>query len=147
MGQWGKAKAICDPIIKLAKDSDYKRRIAHIYGIFGVCTLITTDDMPKGLEYLKKSLKIGSELNDPITLVLVNFWMGSSLTFRCEFDKALYHLTKALEINVAANVQWGITAMKCWIALNYFHQGNIDLAHRNSLEALRIADESGDIWS
>jgi tetratricopeptide (TPR) repeat protein len=48
---------------------------------------------------------------------------------------------------VAANVQWGITAIKCWIALIYFLQGNIDLAHRNSLEALRIADESGDIWS
>ncbi len=65
----------------------------------------------------------------------------------CEFDKALYCFKKALEINVAANAQWGISVIKCWIALNYYLQGKIDLAHRNSLEALRIADESGDIVS
>jgi tetratricopeptide (TPR) repeat protein len=147
MGYFAKAKAICDPIIKLAESIDYKRRISHIYGIFGVYTGYIMGDLSKCIEYYKKALKIGSELNDPITLVLVNNWMGQGLTFTCEFDKALYHLTKALEINVAANSQWGITAAKSWIAFNYFLQGNIELAHRNSLEALRIADESGDIWS
>ena len=96
---------------------------------------------------MKKALKIGSELNDPLALVLANNWMGHCLTSTCEFDKAHYYFKKALEINVAANAQWGISAIKCWIALNYFYQGNIDLAHRNSLEALRIADESGDIFS
>jgi tetratricopeptide (TPR) repeat protein len=101
----------------------------------------------KASEYLKKALKIGLELSDPLALVLANNWMGQSLTNTCEFDPAHYYLKNALEINVAANSQWGITAIKCWIAINYFYQGNIDLAHRNSLEALRIADASGDIYS
>jgi tetratricopeptide (TPR) repeat protein len=146
-GHFVKAKAICDPIIKLAKSSDYKKRISHIYCILGVYSIALTEDISKALEYFKKALKIGSELNDPLALVLANTWMGTCLSSTCEFDKALYCFKKALEINVAANVRWGISAIKCWIALNYFYQGNIDLAHRNSLEALQIADESGDIFS
>jgi tetratricopeptide (TPR) repeat protein len=147
MGHFVKAKAICDPIIKLAESSDYKRRLSHIYCILGVYTLALTEDISKGLEYYKKALKIGSELNDPLALVLANNFMGGCLSWTCEFDKALYCFKKALEINVAANARWGISAIKSWIARNYFFQGNIDLAHRNSLEALRIADESGDIFS
>jgi tetratricopeptide (TPR) repeat protein len=146
-GHFVRAKAICDPIIKLAEDSDYKRRVSHIYCILGTYNGFLIEDISKASEYFKKALKIGLELNDPLALVLANNWMGICLMMRCEFDKALYYLKKALEINVAANVRWGITAIKCWIALIYFLQGNIDLAHRYSLEALRIADESGDIWS
>ena len=102
---------------------------------------------PKALEYLKKALKIGEELNDPLTLVLGKYWMGHCLSFNCEFEKALHCFKKALEINVAANAQWGISAIKSCIAINYFYQGNIDLAYETSQEALRIADESGDIYS
>jgi tetratricopeptide (TPR) repeat protein len=147
MGHFVKAKAICDPIIKLTEGSDYKKRISHIYCILGVYNIVVTEDISKGLEYYKKALKIGSELNDPVALVLANNLMGVCLMLTCEFDKALYCHKKALEINVAANAQWGISALKSWIALNYFYQGNIDLAHRSSLEALRIANESGDIYS
>jgi tetratricopeptide (TPR) repeat protein len=147
MGDADKAKVICDPIIKLVESSGYKRRISHIYCILGLYIFFGTEDISKGVEYWKKALKIGLELNDPLALVLANTWMGQALSYLCEFDKALYYLTKALEINVAANAQWGVSAIKCWIALNYFYQGNINLAHRNSLDALRIANESGDIFS
>jgi tetratricopeptide (TPR) repeat protein len=147
MGHFAKSKAICDPIVKLAESSDYKRRLSHIYGIFGSYNGYITEDFSKCMEYYKKALKIGSELNDPLALVLVSNWIGYGLMFECEFDKALYYQKKALEINMAANSQWGIAAIKCWIALIYFYQGNIDLAHKNSLEALQIANDSGDIFS
>ena len=147
MGHFVKAKAICDPIIKLAESSDYKRRISHIYCILGVYSAYIKEDVPKGLEYLNKGLKIGLELNDPLALVLANSWLGYCLSLICEFDKALYYFKKALEINVAANVRWGISAIKSWMAGSYFFLGNIDLAYRHSLEALQIAEESGDIYS
>ena len=145
LGQYVKAKATCDPIIKLAEDSSYQRRTAHIYCILGAYNIFLSEDAPKGLEYFKRALKIGSELSDPLALVFANVWMGQGLTFLCEFDKAHYYLKNAMEINVAASAQWGVSVVKCWIALNYYFQGTIDLAHKNSLEALRIADESGDI--
>jgi class 3 adenylate cyclase/tetratricopeptide (TPR) repeat protein len=147
MGNFVEAKAICDPIIRLAETSDYKRRLSHIYAILGIYTALITEDVSKGLEYLKKALKIGIEIRDPLALVLANHWIGNCCLLTCEFDKGLYYNRKAIEINVAANAKWGITAIKCWTALNYFAQGNANLAHKSSLEALRIAHESGDIYS
>jgi predicted ATPase len=147
MSHWGRAKAIFDSIVKLAEDTDYKRRIAHIYCILGFCSGFQNEDVTNGLQYLKKALKIGLELSDPLALVLSNNLMGNILCLTGDFDKAHYYLKKGLEINVAANAQWGIATTKCWIALNYYYQGNIDFAHQVSLEALRIADESGDVYS
>jgi len=88
MGHFAKAKAICDPIIKLAESSDYKRRISHIYSILGVYRAYITEDIAKGLEYLKKALKIGSELSDHLTLVLANQWMGYCQVFCVKFSSA-----------------------------------------------------------
>jgi len=53
-----------------------------------------------------------------------------------------------LGINVMANVHWGIVAIKTNIVVHvYSIQGNAELSYQTSHEALRIADESGDIFS
>ena len=100
------------------------------------------------MDYFEKALKIGMELNDYITLVLANNFMGTCLSDNGEFEKALHCLEKALEINVMANVLWGIAAIESnivtWL---YYRQGKVDLAYQTSQEALRIAEESGDIYS
>ena len=49
---------------------------------------------------------------------------------------------------MAANSLWGMSAMKSNIAMCvYGFQGKIDLAYQTSHEALRLAEESGDIYS
>jgi len=100
------------------------------------------------LEYYEKALKFGEEVNDLITLVLANLYMGACLSENGEFEKALPYFQKALGINVMANVKWGIAAIKAntifWV---YARSGNFELAYQISQEALNIADESGDIWS
>ncbi|PQP34221.1 hypothetical protein C6A37_08905, partial [Desulfobacteraceae bacterium SEEP-SAG9] len=102
----------------------------------------------KALEYFKKALKVGKELDDIISIVLANMTMGCCLSDDGEFEKALSCLEKALEINTMANVPWGIVGMKTHITIGvYVRQGNIELAHQTSQEALRIADESGDLFS
>jgi tetratricopeptide (TPR) repeat protein len=79
---------------------------------------------------------------------MANGFMGALLSRNCEFSKSLDCHQKALQINVAANVLWGIAAIKAQIAMfNYLPQGKIDLAYETSKEALKIADESGDIYS
>ncbi|PQP33878.1 hypothetical protein C6A37_10660, partial [Desulfobacteraceae bacterium SEEP-SAG9] len=88
------------------------------------------------------------ELHDFLTLVLANNAMGVCLSGNGEFEKALSCFEKALGINVMANVQWGIVAIKgnlvSWV---YCLLGNVELAYQTSQEALRIANESGDIFS
>jgi tetratricopeptide (TPR) repeat protein len=74
--------------------------------------------------------------------------MGVFLGRNSEFEDALYHLEKVLEINVAANSLWGISTSKSTIVyVVYQWQGKIDLAYRTSAEALQMADESGDMFS
>jgi predicted ATPase/class 3 adenylate cyclase len=143
-----KAKAAVDPIVDLALKGNYKRRVSQINVILGVYYQCVNENYLKAIEYFKKALKIGKELNDFITLILANNFMGTCLSDNGEFEKSLHYLEKALEINVMASVPWGVVAIKTiivpWV---YFRQGKGKLAFQTSQEALRIADESGDIHS
>jgi predicted ATPase/class 3 adenylate cyclase len=142
------AKAAVDPIVDLALKGNFKKRVSQINVILGVYYHCVNEDYLKAIEYFKKALKIGKELNDFITLILANNFMGTCLSDNGEFEKALHYLEKALEINVMANVPWGIVAIKTIIApWVYFRQGKGKLAFQTSQEALGIADESGDIHS
>jgi tetratricopeptide (TPR) repeat protein len=70
------------------------------------------------------------------------------LSDRGEPEKALPYFERALEINVMANVLWGIVRIKANIAFwVYCRQGKGELAYQVGQEAIRIANESGDINS
>ena len=143
-----KAKAVVDPIVDLAIKHNYKRRISQINVILGFYDHHVTEDYPKALEYYEKALQIGEELNDLLTLVLANNAMGCCLSENGEFEKALPCYDKALKINVMANAQWGIGAIKSNIIIwGYGRLGNVKLAYQISQEILRMANESGDIYS
>jgi tetratricopeptide (TPR) repeat protein len=143
-----KAKAAVDPIVDLAIKRNYKRRVSQINVILGVYYYAVNEDYPKALENYEKALNIGKELNDIITIVLANNYIGCCLSDNGEFVKALPYFEEALEINVMANVLWGIVAIKTNIVeYVYLLQGNVKLAYQTSEEALRIAEESGDIQS
>jgi tetratricopeptide (TPR) repeat protein len=142
------AKEAVDPIVDLALKRNYKKRVSQINVILGFYYSLVNEDYPKALEYYEKALKIGEGLNDLITLVLANNSMGFCLSDNGEFEKPLSCYEKALEINVMTNTQWGIVAIKTnivfWV---YGRLGNVELAYQISQEALRIANEIGDIFS
>jgi len=142
------AKAAVDPIVDLATERNYKRRVSQINCVIGQYAGTVEEDYTKAFEYLERALSIGGDLNDLPTLVLSNICMATNLSLNCDFTKSLLYYEKALEINVAANVLWGISATKAWIALCvYNYQGRINLGYAVSEEALRIANESSDIFS
>jgi tetratricopeptide (TPR) repeat protein len=142
------AKAAVDPIVDLAIERNYKRRVSQINVILGFYYHSANEDYPKALEYYEKAIKIGQDLNDLLTFVLANNCMGVCLSDNGEFEKALSYYEKSLEINVMTKVQWGIVALKTNIILwVYGRMGNVELAYQASQETLRIANESGDIWS
>jgi tetratricopeptide (TPR) repeat protein len=142
------AKAAIDPIVDLAIERNYKRRVSQINAILGFYYQFVKEDYPNAIEYFEKAIKIADELNDLITLVLANNNMGQCFCENGEFEKALSCYEKALEINIMANSQWGIAIVKSniifWV---YGQMGNVELAYQTSQEALRIANESGDMWS
>ena len=141
------AKEAIDPIFNLALKSDYKRRLSQLYTVVGIYNNFVEEDYVEGSKHLEKALKISEEVNDIVSLVLGNYWLGAVLSFNCEFEKAYSHINKALEINKAVNNLWGIAIMKSAIGAGYHSHGKIDSAYQITHEALQIAEESGDTYS
>ncbi len=142
------AKEAVEPIFELALAKGHKRRISQIYTIIGTYSLSVEGDYPKALQYLEEALRVAEESEDRLSLFLANHWIAHVLAESCEFERALHHLEKALEINVAANVPWGISAVKgCMSMTVYNNQGRADLSYSISQDALKFAAESGDTWS
>jgi len=142
------AKEAVDPIVDFAIKRDYKRRVSQINVILGFYYHYVDEDFPKAIEHLETALKAAEELNDMLSIVLANNIMGYCLSDNGEFEKAFSCWEKALGINVMANVQWGIVAIKSNIIIwVYGRQGKVERAYQTSQEALKIADESGDIFS
>ena len=148
MNRHVEAKEAVDPIVDLALERGYKRRVSQIYSTLGCYSYLVEDDFPKAFKYLDDALKIAEELNDTLSLAMANYWLGLALAYSCEYERALYHIGKTLEINVAANLLWGISMQKSMISVFvYDFQGRIGLGYQTSDEALQIAEESGDIYS
>jgi tetratricopeptide (TPR) repeat protein len=147
IGHFAEAKEAVDPIIDIALQSDYQRRLSQIYTIIGLNNSFVEDDLANGLDSLEEALRISEEINHRMSLFFSSYWLAGALRLNCEFEKAIYHYKKALDINVAANSLWGVVAMKSELSGCYNWQGRIDLGYQTSHETLRIAEESGDIYS
>jgi class 3 adenylate cyclase/tetratricopeptide (TPR) repeat protein len=143
-----KAKESVEPVIELALQRDYKRRISQIYTILGTHSYLIEEDFPKAFKYLEDAFTLAEELNDTLSLVMATYWLGWALTLDCEYEKASYYLDKALDFSIAANALWSIAIFKSVMSFFLYDcQGKVDLGHRTSGEALRIAEESGDPYS
>jgi predicted ATPase/class 3 adenylate cyclase len=150
MGQlfyFSEAKETIEPIIDLALKIHYKKRLSQIYTVMGAHKCWVEEDFPEAFRYLEDSLKISKEVNDTVSLFFGSVWLGYSNLFDCEFEKAIRHIQKAISINEAANNLWGTAVMKANLSRIYGNQGKVRLCSQTSEEALRIAEESGDIYS
>jgi tetratricopeptide (TPR) repeat protein len=142
------AKEAVEPIVELALKRDYKKRISHIYTIIGTHSFMAEGSYFKAFQYLEDALEIAEKSNDFNSLWMANHWIGHALAENCEFEKAFYHLEKALKISMAANIPWSISVIKSCIANTVYNsQGRADLGYQTNQEGLRIAEESGDTLS
>ena len=148
MNYFVEAKAAIDPVSELALRRGYKRRLAQIYVITGGYHFYVEEDFTTAFKYLEDALTISEEVNDNVSLVLASYLLGQAQSWCCDYEKAYPNLIKALDLNMAANSLWGISAIKSHISREYYYnQGKIDMAYQGSQKAVRLADKSGDIYS
>jgi class 3 adenylate cyclase/tetratricopeptide (TPR) repeat protein len=142
------AKEAIDPIIDLAIKRDYKRRLCQIFTILGAYYWSAEENYPEAFKAFQEALKISGEVKDIVTAVLASLWLGNALCWNCEFERALSYYQRALDINLAAKNLWGISVIKSSLALTgYLWAGKIGLGFQTAQEAVRIAEESRDIYS
>jgi len=142
------AREAIDPIIDLAIKQGYKKRLCQIRTIQGVYHYMVEEDFPAAFQAFEEALKISDEIKDILTSSYANHWFGMALTYNGEFDKAIIHMQRTLDISIAAKNLWGTAITKGNLAyFCYFYPGKINLGFQTSAEALRAAEESGDIMS
>jgi tetratricopeptide (TPR) repeat protein len=147
MGNFCKSKEAIDPIMESAAHRGYTRRLAQIYIITGAFHLWVEENFPLALEHLGRALRLGEQLGDLISLVLASFCSAYAAAYDCRFQEALSHLEKALNINLAANSLWGVSVIKgSQGGIQWLH-GQVGLSFGASSEAVRLAEQSGDIFS
>ncbi|MBW1767961.1 MAG: AAA family ATPase, partial [Deltaproteobacteria bacterium] len=142
------AKEAIEPIVDLAVELNYMKRVSQIYTLLGVYNMHHKEDIDQTFKYLEDAIRIADGINDNLAYFMANYWLGIARWYNCEFDKSLYHFKKTLEINRATNTLWGAAISKGHIAFQVYNwQGRIDLGYQTCAEATRMAEESGDILS
>jgi tetratricopeptide (TPR) repeat protein len=142
------AREAIDPIIDLAIKQDYKKRLCQIRTIQGVYHYMVEENFSAAFQAFEEALKISDEIKDILTSSYANHWFGMAMSYNCEFDKAIFYMQRTLDINIAAKTLWGIAITKGNLAFYcYLYPGRISLGFQTTAEALRVAEESGDIIS
>jgi tetratricopeptide (TPR) repeat protein len=106
------------------------------------------ENFSAAFQAFEEALKISDEIKDILTSSYANHWFGMALSYNCEFDKAIFHMQRTLDISIAAKSLWGTAITKGNLAhYCYLYPGRISLGFQTTAEALRAAEESGDIMS
>ncbi len=145
-----KAKEAVAPIVNLALDLNYQKRLPGIHIAIGLYSLWVEEDYPKGLQHIDEVSKISEKADDPMSFYMPlwfsNYYLGAHLNLNCEFEKSFEYLKKSLDLSSATNDLIGITFAKGLECHSYFYQGKIDDAHQKSEETLQKAKEIGTMY-
>ena len=142
------AKDAIEPIFKSAVDIGYTKRVAQLYTIMGTYSYWVKEDFKTGIKQLEIAADMSVKSSDVVSGFFSNQWLGFAHAYCCNFKKADQHFKKALQINIETKNIWGTSVvMGCishWV-LNY--NGLIAQGYKMSHKALKMAIESGDIYS
>jgi tetratricopeptide (TPR) repeat protein len=141
------AKEAIEPIIDVAVSSGYRKRISQIYAILTAYYTMAGDDGQKALCYGHKALEISETLDDMNSKWASTYWLGAAQAWNCEWEGCHYNLNRGLDITVSSGHLVNIGAMQGNVSWAYSFHGKIDLGYQTSLEALRSAEEAGDVHS
>lgn len=141
------AKDAVEPVMDLALKLNYRKRLPGIYTAMGLHALWVEEDFAIGIPYINDALKISEESGDFLSLWFANFQLGIYLSYQCEFESALSHYQKCLNLSELADDIRGISFSKASITQVCCMQGNINLACKVGEEASHLAEGSGDVLS
>ena len=139
------AKDAVEPVIQLAMDLNYEKRLSGIYTAMGLYYIVVEEDLSKGKHYFNDVFEIATKAGDFFALWFANFFLATAICHDYQFDETTAHLKPVLDLGVLSKNLAGISHSKAAFAMNYNCQGKQDLAFQMSTEALESATKSGDI--
>ncbi|MGD8523041.1 MAG: hypothetical protein PVF56_17975, partial [Desulfobacterales bacterium] len=141
------AKEAVVPIVELAEKINYHKRLPTIYIALGSYSLLIDEDLSKGVQFLNEALKISKKTKDYFSMWAAFWFTALGLYYENEIKKSIGYLNKGIALSEAGNHQGPAIFLKSYIVTWFYPwQGKIDPAEQVSLECLRVAEESGDIY-
>jgi class 3 adenylate cyclase/tetratricopeptide (TPR) repeat protein len=148
MSNMAEAKESIDPIVDTVLKRGLKNRLGKIYVILGSFKYMAEEDLAESIQYLKKAIEVTEETGDFNTSVYAKYMLAADLAFNCDFEMAIQYFEMLLSLSMAMERTWTASIMKSNISVYaYDYHGMVAQGYQASEEALRIAEESGDIYS
>ncbi len=147
-GYIAKAREAIEPITSVVLSDGTENLKGQLLFILGAYQCAIAEDFDGAFESLGKAIQILEQTTDLMSAIVAYVFHGLALCWNCQFDNGANSIAKALWINEAAQVMWGISYMKSNLSYySYNYKGDVQLGFETSLEALVVADRSGDILS
>jgi tetratricopeptide (TPR) repeat protein len=142
-----KAKEAVAPIVELAQQMGYQKRLPTIYVALGSYYLLVYEDFAKGIQYLDEALKISKQTKDYFSMWSAYWFSALGCYYENEVERSIECLNKGLALGGKASNPGPKIFLKSYI-ITWFcaWRGKIDKAHKEGLECLRAAQEIGDIY-
>lgn len=148
MSNMAEAKESIDPIVDEVLKKNFKSKRGHVYVILGSCKYMTEEDLNESIKYLEKAIEVTKDTGDFGTSIYAKYMLGLVLAFNCEFEKAIHYFEILLNLSIDMKFPWRVSIMKSNISVYaYLYHGMVGKGYQTSEQAVRIAEESGDIYS
>ena len=147
MSSMAEAKESIDPISDVILKSGIRDRVGQAYVIIGSFKYMSEENFPKSIEYLEKAIETSEETGDLVTSVYARYMLGLVLAMNCDYEKAIPYFEGLLSLSIAMKFPWQISVMKSNLSVYaYDYHGMVAQGYQTSADAVRIAEESGDIY-
>ena len=148
MNYYTSAMQAIQPILAVAEKKAGKKKIVLMYTVLGSYQYAVEENFPEAFISLKKAVELAKEVNDFIAIMRARYWLGVAQGLHCEFKEAEYNINQLIEVNKAADILWGIAALKSLVSyFAYYHEGYIEKGFRTSFDAVQSAEKSHDAYS
>ena len=148
MSNMAEAKEAIDPIVDVVSKENLENKYGQVCVIIGSSKYMVEEDLPGAIQYLEKAIMLSEKRGDLITSVYAKYMLGLVSAFNCEYEKAIHYFDILLRLSIAMEFPWRVSAMKSNLSVyGYNYHGMVAQGYQTSKDAVRIAEESKDIYS
>jgi hypothetical protein len=138
------ARAVVAPLTVSSPEFADSSSLPAILTAIGLFELFVKEDYKQAMEHLGRVMQDPGDRYKAVWNWFANYYLGGFHCWSCEFSKSRECLDTCREMSTGAKQFWGVSIANSTQAWSYGHQGRIDLARRQSEEALTQATESED---
>ena len=138
------AKNTVDPIVDLTLRLNYKKKLPGLYIALGTYYM-AIDEFDNAIQYLKQAIDAAQSAEDWLNFWYGNYFLGSTFSFVCQFEKAIEYHETSLKLSEMVNILPGICSAKGTMSgFTLCFHGKITSAYKLSEETVQSAEICGD---